>query len=177
MNKFVHDRKCLRYFQIALVRFNNLHIHYIFILFNCVSMSKIPIPPPQVKTLSQVSGRLHFLLFQKKLYILFFNFLFDIFQNSINLDHVSQLGDKDLVYDYIFTSQRILLCSRYEFFCYTFIYFFPFGVTENKATKSKFKCFNGSCDCSSYPGWSILFLYAPVHIIIELVYRCILRQF
>ena len=36
----------------------------------------------------------------------FFNFLFDIFWNSINLAYVTQLGEEDLVYDYPFTSQR-----------------------------------------------------------------------
>ena len=36
----------------------------------------------------------------------FFNFLLDIFWNSINLAYVSHLGEEDLVYDYLFTSQR-----------------------------------------------------------------------
>ena len=35
-----------------------------------------------------------------------FNFLFDIFWNSINLVYVSQLGDEDLIYNYLFTSQQ-----------------------------------------------------------------------
>ena len=35
----------------------------------------------------------------------FFNFLFDIFWNSINLACASQLGEEDFVYDYLFTSQ------------------------------------------------------------------------
>ena len=52
-----------------------------------------------------MSRRLHFLLFHRKLYILF-SILFLIFWNSINLAYVSQLGDEDLVSDYLFTSQR-----------------------------------------------------------------------
>ena len=36
----------------------------------------------------------------------FFNFLFDIFWNSKNLAYVSQLGEKDFIYNYLFTSQR-----------------------------------------------------------------------
>ena len=36
----------------------------------------------------------------------FFNFLFDIFWNSTNLAYLSLLREVDLVYDYIFTSQR-----------------------------------------------------------------------
>ena len=36
----------------------------------------------------------------------FFNFLFDIVWSSINLVYVSQLGEEDLVYNYLFTSQQ-----------------------------------------------------------------------
>ena len=36
----------------------------------------------------------------------FFNLLFGIFWKSINLAYVSQLAEKDLVYEYVFTSQR-----------------------------------------------------------------------
>ena len=37
-------------------------------------------------------------------------------------------------------------------FCYTFTYFVPFGVIENRFTKFKFKYFNGNCDYYSWPG-------------------------
>ena len=47
--------------------------------------------------------------------------------------------------------------------CYTFNYFAPVGVIENRFTKINFKCFNGNCDSSSCPGWWILFLYALPH--------------
>ena len=36
----------------------------------------------------------------------FFNILFDIFWDSTNSACVSKLGEKELVYDYLFTSQR-----------------------------------------------------------------------
>ena len=36
----------------------------------------------------------------------FFNALFDILWNSINLIYISRLGEEDLVYDYLFTFQR-----------------------------------------------------------------------
>ena len=47
----------------------------------------------------------------------FFSFSFLIFWNSINLVYVSQLGNEDLVSDYIFTSQRESHCvPDMEFF-------------------------------------------------------------
>ena len=52
-----------------------------------------------------MSRRLYFFLFQKKVHILF-SISFLIFWNNINLAYVSQLGNKDLVSDYILTSQR-----------------------------------------------------------------------
>ena len=97
--------------------------------------------------------------------IFFFNFLFDIFWNSISLAYVCitawsiGFGLRLSVY----LSTRVSLCSRYGFFCCTFTYFVPFGVIENRVTKINFKYFNGNCDYSSNPGWSILFLYAPAH--------------
>ena len=42
----------------------------------------------------------------EKIVYSFFNFLFDMFWNSINLVYVPQLGEDDLVYDYLYTSQR-----------------------------------------------------------------------
>ena len=96
------------------------------------------------------------------LYIIF-SISFMIFWNIINLACVSQLGKKDLVSDYIFTSQRESLSVPDMVFLLTLCYFVPFGVIENRFTKINFKYFNGSCDNSSCPGWWILFLYAPPH--------------
>ena len=52
-----------------------------------------------------MSRRLYFFLFQMKFYILF-SISFLIFWNSTNLVYLSQVGNKDLVSEYIFTSQR-----------------------------------------------------------------------
>ena len=112
--------------------------------------------------MSSLSGRFYFILFQRKLHILF-SISFLIFWNSINLAYVSQLGNEDLVSDYIFTSQRESHSLPDMGFLITFIYLVPFGVIENKFTKINFKYFQGNCDCSSCPGWWILFLYAPPH--------------
>ena len=104
--------------------------------------------------------RLYFSPFQKKLYILF-SISFLIFGSSINLAYLLQLGDMDLVSDYLFTSDIVSLCSKYGLFCYTFTYFVPFEVIANRFIKINFKVFNENCDGSSCPGWWILFLYAP----------------
>ena len=69
----------MRSFQRALVKFNKLWIHFIFILFNCVLVKNTQSTPPNGE-LNSVSRRLYFFLFHRKLYILFFNFLFDILE-------------------------------------------------------------------------------------------------
>ena len=91
----------------------------------------------------------------------FFSFSFLIFWNSINLVYVSQLGNEDLVSDYIFTSQRESHSLSDMGFLLTCNYFVPFGVIKNRFSKINIKYFNGNCDYSSCPGWWILFLYAP----------------
>ena len=45
-----------------------------------------------------------------------------------------------------YLSNRVSLCSRYGFFCYTFTYFVPFWVIQNKVIKINYKSFNGNCD-------------------------------
>ena len=109
-----------------------------------------------------MSRGLYFFLFLRKLYI-FFSTPFLIFWNSINLTYASQLGNKDLVSDYIFTFQKESHSVPDMDFLLTFNYFVPFAVIENRFTKINFKYFNGNCDYSSCPGWWILFLYAPPH--------------
>ena len=109
-----------------------------------------------------MSRSLYFFLFQGKLYILF-SISFLIFWNSINLVYVSQLGNKDLVSDQIFTSQREPHSVPDVVFLLVFNYFVPFRVIENRCTKINFKYFNGHCDNSGSLGWWILFLYAPPH--------------
>ena len=79
------------------------------------------------------------------------------------MGYVSQLGNKDLDSDYIFTSQRESHSVPDIGFFLTFNYFLLFGVIENRFTKIKFKNFNRSCKNSGYPGWWILFLHEPPH--------------
>ena len=105
---------------------------------------------------------MYFFLFQRKLYILFW-ISFLIFWNGINLAYVSQLGNKDLVSDYVFTSQREPHSVPDMSFLLTFSYFVPCGVIKNRFTKIKFKYFSGNCDNSSCHGWWSLFLYEPPH--------------
>ena len=64
----------------------------------------------------------------------FFSVLYMIFWNSINLAYVSQLGKKDLVSDYIFTSQRQSHSVPDMGFLLTFNYFVAFGGFKNRFT-------------------------------------------
>ena len=123
-----------------------------------------------------MSRGLYFFLFLRKLYILF-STPFLIFWNSINLTYVSQLGNKDLVSDYVFTSLRESHADPDMGFLLTLNYFVPCGVIENRFTKIKFKYFSVNCDNSSCPGWWSLFFYMnhPIMVwlfekIFELVY-------
>ena len=55
----------------------------------------------------------------------FFYFLFDIFWNSINVAYVSQLGEEDLIYDYLFTSQCSLILFQIKIFLLYLRLFLP----------------------------------------------------
>ena len=55
-----------------------------------------------------------------------FNFLIDVFWNSICLTFITQFGWKDLAYDYLFNFQRVSLCSRYGFFIIPSLILFQF---------------------------------------------------
>ena len=91
-------------------------------------------------------------------------FLFGIFWNNTNLEYLTYFGLEGSGYWLCFyLSKRVSLCSRYGFFCYTFIYLAWFGVIKNRVTKVNSKYFNGNCDRFICLDWSILFLYAPVH--------------
>ena len=148
----------MRFFQSALVEFNKLWMHFIFIYFN----SKIPSLTLQMESWAQCLGGFIFSCSRGNC-MFFFQFPLWYFWNSINLAYVSQLGDEDLVSDYIFISQRESHSVPDMGFLLTFNYFVPFGVIENRFTKINFKYFNGNCDYSSCPGWWILFLYEPPH--------------
>ena len=68
-----------------------------------------------------------------------------IFWISIYLTYVSQFGQKDLVYDYLFTSQSKSHSIPYmDFFFYNMTYFFPIEVIEDRVTEINSNCFNGT---------------------------------
>ena len=92
-----------------------------------------------------------------------FSISFLIFWNSINLAYISQLGSKNLMSDYTFTSQRESHSVPDMGFFANFNYFVPFGVIEIRYIKIHFNYFNGNSDNSSWSGWWIRFLYAPPH--------------
>ena len=70
----------------------------------------------------------------------------------MNLAYVPQLGNKHLVSDYTFTSQRGSHSVTDIGFLLTFNYFVPFVVIKNRFNKINFNYFNGNCDYSSCPG-------------------------
>ena len=121
----------------------NLFYFYSCSLIVSVQNSKIPSLPLQMESYAH------------------FSISFLIFWNSINLAYVSQLGNKDLFSDDIFTSQRESHSVPNMGFLLAFNYFVPFGVIKDRFTKINFKYFNGNCDNFSCPCWWILFLYAP----------------
>ena len=67
-------------------------------------MFKILSPPLQLESFELGVWEIAFFPVPVEIVYSFFNSLFDIFWNSINLAYVSKLGAEDLVYDYLFTS-------------------------------------------------------------------------
>ena len=100
--------------------------------------------------------------------ILYIIFSIYLFWNCINLTYVSQLGNEDLVSDYIFTSQRESHSVPDMGFLLTFNYFVPFGVIENRFTKINFKYFNGNCWASLSFSYSLKITYILLRQVISL---------
>ena len=66
--------------------------------------------------------------------------------------YVSQLGEEDLVYDYLFTSQREShSIPDMDFLLYLHLFCLIWSY-ENSVTKINFKYFNGNCNYSSCLG-------------------------
>ena len=135
-----------------LINFESILFLYTSLVARLSKTVKYLVCPSKCRELCSLSRRLHFFRFQRKLYIVF-SISFLMFWNSINLAYVPQLGNKDLVSDYIFTSQRESHSVPDIGFLLTFNYFVPFGVIQNRFTKINFKYFNGNCDYSSCSGW------------------------
>ena len=98
-----------------LINFESILFLYCLI----VCLSKIPSLPLQMESWTQYLGGCIFSCSIGNC-IFFFSISFLIFWNSIHLTHVSQLGNEDLVDDYIFTSQRESHSLPDMDFCYTF---------------------------------------------------------
>ena len=79
----------------------------------------------------------------------FFNFLFDIFWNSINSAYVSQLGEEDLVYDYLFPPLESHSVPDMDFFAMPLLILSYLELSRIELPKLTF---NGNCDYSSCPG-------------------------
>ena len=119
----------MRSFHRALLGFNNLQMHSYNIVQLFVYVKNTQSAPPNGE-FSQVSGRLYFLLFQRKLCVIFsISFLMHFGLNT-NLAYVAKLGKEGVVvYNYLFyLSKMVSPCSRQGFFCYTIAYFVPFCV-------------------------------------------------
>ena len=153
----------IRSFQRVLVGFNNLWMHSIFILFNCVSWSKMFTRPFQIEIWARCLEVAFFPVPEEIVYS-FLNFLFDIFWNSINLNSIELYKGFCLRLSfYLLPLKESLTLFHIRIFCYTFTFFVLFGVVECTVTKINFKYFNGNCDYCSCPAWPILVLFAPAH--------------
>ena len=83
-------------FQRTLVGFNNLWIHFIFMQFKCLPLSKVPSDLVKLGVWEVV----FFAVPTDTVYI-FFIFIFDVFWNSINLVSVPKLRWENLVLVYL----------------------------------------------------------------------------
>ena len=91
----------MRFFQRALLGFNNLRIHFIFSEFNFVSMmSKISSPLVKMESWTTCQGGC-ILSLSRGNHIFFFR----VFWNSTNLTYVPQFRLEVLAYDYLFQRQ------------------------------------------------------------------------
>ena len=128
-----------------------------------MSMFKIPSPPLRMKSWARCLGGSIFSCSRGNCIFFFqFPFWYILEQYKFGLCITASRKGFGLRLSF-YLSKRISFCSRYRLFCYTFSYFVPFEVTENRVTKINFKYFNWNCDYFSCPGWSILIVYAPAH--------------
>ena len=133
-----------RSFQRALVGFNKLWIHFIFILFNCVSMIKTRSPPLHMESWAR-TWEVVFFLFQRKLYILFSISFLIYFWIVQTWPMYHNLENRIWFTIILLPLKEGLTLFQIWLFCYIFTYFVPFRVIENSVTKINFKYFNGNC--------------------------------
>ena len=119
----------MRFFQRALLEFNNLFIHFIFREFNCVSISKIPSPLVEMESWTRRLGG-HIFSCSRENHIFFFGIIW----NSTNLACVPQFRWECLVYDYPFLRGSHSVPDM-DFFCYTVTYFVPLELSRIELLK------------------------------------------
>ena len=124
--KIKFNRYSMRSFQRTLVGFNNIWIHFIFREFNYVSVSKIPSPPLQIKSWAGCLGGRIFSF-------PFFQFLFW---------YISKFDLCTIVRIRGFGLQFSFYLFQIWIFYYSFIYFDPTGVIEDRVTKINYRYFN-----------------------------------
>ena len=110
----------MRFFQRALVGFNNFWIYFTFRELSCDFMSKIPSPLNPIDSWARGLGSRIFSCFSRN-HILFFV----IFWNSTNLAMYHSLNKRVWFAIIFYLSKRFSICFRYgfSFYCYTLTYF------------------------------------------------------
>ena len=110
----------MRFFQRALVGFNNFWIYFTFRELSCDFMSKIPSPLIPIDSWARGLGSRIFSCFSRN-HILFFV----IFWNSTNLAMYHSLNKRVWFAIIFYLSKRFSICFRYgfSFYCYTLTYF------------------------------------------------------
>ena len=110
----------MRFFQRALVGFNNFWIYFTFRELSCDFMSKIPSPLIPIDSWARGLGSRIFSCFSRN-HILFFV----IFWNSTNLAMYHSLNKRVWFAIIFYLSKRFPICFRYgfSFYCYTLTYF------------------------------------------------------
>ena len=110
----------MRFFQRALVGFNNFWIYFTFRELSCDFMSKIPSPLIPIDSWARGLGSRIFSCFSRN-HILFFV----IFWNSTNLAMYHCLNKRVWFAIIFYLSKRFSICFRYgfSFYCYTLTYF------------------------------------------------------
>ena len=106
----------MRSFQRALVGFDKLWIHFIFIYFNCPSVwnSKITSQPFQMESWAQCLGSCIFSCSRGN--CIFFNFFFDILEQYKFGLCITAWRQRSGFWLYFYLSKRVSLCSRYGFY-------------------------------------------------------------
>ena len=141
----------IRSFQRALVGFNNLWIHFIFRKINLVSISKISAAPLQTEGWCRCMGGRVFFHSRGNIYFLI-SFL--IYFEIVCIWLLHHRFDKRVWFTIIFLPFKESHTSRN---------LSQLELSRIELPKLTPSVLMEKCGHSIYPGWSILFLYTPVH--------------